>query len=231
MNSDLTYAWQNYFIPDNVYYPSAQVELIDGGIIVYGIKLVESGSVHSFLRKIGIDGNTIWERVYYFQEEIFDNYIYTVNYANDGGFVCAGSAFGEPQNEFGQLSQNFWILKLDSMGCLIAGCDTIGEENPEIPIEINNSSIIIFPNPIVNDAIIQIDLAQLDLNNISYFEIELSDLQGRLLNEFTLDQFHWTLNGDKVIFPLNRGNWANGIYFIQIKAETKIIGNQKIILH
>lgn len=231
LNSDYSYAWKNYFEPDGVYNLWAQYELVDGSIIVYGSKEYEGVEItyHAFLRKIDKNGITIWEREYFTEKEIYHSYIWTISETPDKGFICGGAGYGEPSNEFGGLSQNFWLLKLDSMGCLIPGCDTIDNNEEDVPIESNNSTIIVYPNPITTEATIQIDLAQLNIPYLTYFEIELTDLHGRILTEFTVDQFHWVRNGDYITLPLNRENWARGIYFIQIKAESKIIGNQKIV--
>lgn len=231
LNSDYSYSWKNYFAPDWVYNLWAQYELDDGSVIVYGSKEYAGVEItyHAFLRKIDKNGNTVWEREYFTEKEIYHSYIWTLSETSDKGFICGGTGYGEPVNEFGGLSQNFWLLKLDSMGCLIPGCDTIDNNEEYVPIESNNAAIIVYPNPITTEATIQIDLAQLDLTNLTYFEVELTDLQGRILTEFTVDQFHWVRNGDYITLPLNRENWARGIYFIQIKAESKIIGNQKIV--
>lgn len=231
LNSDYSYAWKNYFEPDGIYNLWAHYELIDGSVIVYGSKKYEGVEItyHTFLRKIDKNGITVWEREYFTEKEIYHSYIWTISETPDKGFICGGVGYGEPSNEFGGLSQNFWLLKLDSMGCLIPGCDTIDKNQGYIPIESEKATIIVYPNPIATAAIIQINQAQLNLPYLTYFEIELTDPQGRILTEFTVDQFHWVRNGDFVTFPLNRENWARGIYFIRIKAESKIIGNIKIV--
>ena len=130
--------------------------------------------------------------------------------------------------ENGFLSQNFWLLRLDSLGCIEAGCDTINIENP--PQIVNFPTISIYPNPLINEGTIQINLDLVDINNVTYFEIELRDIAGHILEEFTIDQFHWKISNNKINIPFTRGTYSSGIYFIEIKTTNKIIGNMKVLL-
>jgi len=228
LNNDFSYSWKNYFEPDGVYLLWAQHELMDGSVIVYGSKLYEGASEHAFLRKIDASGNTIWEREYYTEQDLYPNYIWDISETAEGDLICVGTAFAEPLMENGFLSQNFWLLRLDSLGCIEAGCDTINIENP--PQIVNFPTISIYPNPLINEGTIQINLDLVDINNVTYFEIELRDIAGHILEEFTIDQFHWKISNNKINIPFTRGTYSSGIYFIEIKTTNKIIGNMKVLL-
>jgi len=229
LNPDFSYAWKNYFEPDDIYALWAQYELSDGSVIVYGSKKYngEPETQHAFLRKIDNLGNTIWEREYFTEKDFYESYIWDVTETTIGELICVGTGAGEPLQESGFLSQNFWLLKLDSLGCLEPGCDTSETINPNPNIK--NQALTIYPNPFLSDGTIQINLDFLDLLNITYFEVELTDLSGKLLNEFTIDQFHWSIADNCISIPISRGNAANGIYFVSIKTATKLIGNLKVI--
>lgn len=228
LNNDFSYTWKNYFEPDGVYLLWAQHELMDGSVIVYGSKLNEGYSEHAFIRKIDASGNTIWEREYYTEQDLYPNYIWDISETPEGDLICVGTAFAEPLMETGFLSQNFWLLRLDSLGCIEAGCDTIGNENPSHIV--NFPAISIYPNPLINEGAIQINLDLVDINNVTYFEIELRDIAGHILEEFTIDQFHWKITNNKINIPFSRGTYSSGIYFIELKTTNKIIGNLKVLL-
>lgn len=228
LNEDFSYAWKNYFEPDGTYFLYAHNELLDGSIIVYGSKLSAVGSEYAFLRKISPNGNTVWEREYYVQMEFYPNYIWNISETPEGELICVGTGFGEPLSETGLPSQNFWLLKLDSFGCLEAGCDTVGSENP--PPVINSQAISIYPNPLVSEGTILINLNLIDITSVTYFEIEFRDIAGHILEEFTIDQFHWKISNNKINIPFTRGTYSSGIYFIEIKTTNKIIGNMKVVL-
>lgn len=64
-------------------------------------------------------GNTIWERRYVLEEtRTFGNWFWELTQTADGGFAMLGEMFPADNSSF----QNLWIIKTDSMGCLIPGC-------------------------------------------------------------------------------------------------------------
>lgn len=230
LNADFTYAWKNYFLPDDLYLLYSQYELADGNIIVFGSKLNEgeTNSEHAFLRKINNYGETVWERQYYTEEEFYPNYIWDITATASGELICVGTGFGEPLLESGFLSQNFWLLKLDSLGCLEIGCDSADIEIPIPPFY--SPDILIFPNPLTQEGTIQINAEAFNLFDVLYLEIECRNLSGQMIEEFTVDRFYWTLIDDMITIPLTMGANAPGVYFIQIKTINKILGNLKVVL-
>lgn len=231
LDSDYNYIWKNYFSPDYTYYLWSQYELQDGSVIVYGSKRY-NGIIpvdHAFLRKIDKTGNTVWEREYYTQEEMYYSYIWDIDETPDGSLVCVGQGNGEPILESGYLSENVWLLKLDSLGCLDGNCDS--NIIVQTGAQIHQDAISVYPNPIVEQGTILIDLDKIDLSGISYLEIEICDLYGHILHEFTVDAFHWNINGNKILIPVTNNFYSDGVYFAQVKAQKIIIGSVKIVFY
>lgn len=129
--------------------------------------------------------------------------------------------------ETGLLNQNFWLLRLDSLGCLEAGCDTVNNDNPILTS--NTSAISIYPNPLTNEGVIQINLDHFDLTDVSYLEFEIRNLTGQIVKEFTIDKFHWNIIDNNLKVPLFRETFTDGIYLVQIKTSFYTLGNAKVL--
>ncbi len=213
---------------DTLYYeqlfPDIVKELPNGDMIVAGyFSSNYLGSYIGFISKIDIDGNPYWERIYTSTDDNSDdNIIYDIDFSNDGGIILAGSTFGAEASE----GQNFWALKLDSLGCLIPGCDTIGDAILELVTD--ETGILVYPNPIHTQAIIQLTLnSTFDLGNL---KVRISDIRGKLLDEYELDKSHLVIDGNKIRFAFNRNLMNNGVYFLAIYSDATLIGTQKVIL-
>ena len=93
------------------------------------------------------DGDSLWSNQYYYfnEQRAARHLIYDVERTPDGGYLCAGEAKGTGQ---GALQQG-WLLKLDSMGCLVPGfrgraINTV--EQPDAPA----AKLLLYPNPVTD---------------------------------------------------------------------------------
>jgi uncharacterized repeat protein (TIGR01451 family) len=96
---------------------------------------------------------------------------------------------------------------------------TINQYDLTIGINENKEEIIslkIYPNPFTADATIQFD------NKVSDATLIIYDMLGQKLKAIN------HISGDKVV--INRGNISNGIYFIRLIQDNKIIAAGKIII-
>ncbi|NIM91925.1 MAG: hypothetical protein GTO17_13380 [Candidatus Aminicenantes bacterium] len=86
----------------------------DGGYIVAGRKMESEEEEEKFdhdfcILKLDSNGEPEWQRMYGGRKK--DDYAYSVQQTNDGGFIVAGKT-----ESFGAGKNDFWILKLDSNG-------------------------------------------------------------------------------------------------------------------
>ncbi len=213
--------WRRFFksiIGNDQTYRKIRV-IEDEMIIVAGEETyaMDSSYQYGWIIKLDKDGNKIWERLYSYPP-IGANTIYDIKQTTDGGFICTGNAF-EP----GFSGSNFWLLKLDSLGCL--GPDDcglpVGIHEPAT-IHIKNAHIQIVPNPAQEQAIIAIKA-----NDLPYQEIviQLHELSGRLVQQNTtlLNSYGY---GE---YLLSKDNLPAGVYLISIHAKQGIIGRGKIM--
>ncbi|MCY7409468.1 MAG: T9SS type A sorting domain-containing protein, partial [Chitinophagales bacterium] len=119
----------------------------------------------------------------------------------DKGFIISGSAY-HWYDSLGIYSQDVWLVKLDSNGCLVPNCFTnIGT------FEINDAlEMQLFPNPAHEQTIINYNLPA-SQNEAS---IILYDLQGRILRKEKLNAARHQINFDLTPF-------VAGVYLVELK--------------
>lgn len=84
-------------------------------------------------------GNMLWRRTFK-TNDVYNHYFYDLRRTLDGGFIMAGTAFDSLL-----VSQDAWLVKVDSFGCLVPGCqvfDGLQEQITEL-----SGSLIVSPNP------------------------------------------------------------------------------------
>jgi hypothetical protein len=115
LNKNGVYQWhRNLGLPacTDVFY--TQPLLLPDGIVCAGVSQPASGYPLGYLVKTDTAGFLLWHRTYV-KSPVFHNYIYDVSLTLDFGFLLSGSCI------LG--TSDAWLLKVDSLGCEVAGCD------------------------------------------------------------------------------------------------------------
>ena len=171
---------------------------IGGGLV--------SDQLQGFLCRIDSSGNIKWFNNYKANSTVdttTENYLFDVAQTNDGNFVSVGWV-----SPVDGSTQDVWIIKVDSMGCIIGGCNStvdvanISDSEPEFNI---------YPNP-ANDFI---DI-ETDFKNC-YFSV--FDITGKLILREKIVQ-------NKTRIDLS--SYSNGLYFIQLQNAEKILSKKFI---
>lgn len=147
-----------------------------------------------------------WRRVY--QDSILPNQVYvTYNMipTNDGGFAMIG--FGRDPNSVVP-SQDVWLIKVDSMGCLVDNCISLGYANEQI----EPTYFYAHPNP--SNGFININ------TNTTLKLLGIYNLMGVKVKEITF------FNDEKI----NLVDLPKGIYFIKAIDQLNNILIDKFIL-
>lgn len=132
----------------------------------------------------------IWDRTYHYNHSS-DHLFNDLKRTSDGGFILCGFNKNDSLNV-----NNSWVVKLDSNGCDVPGCELLGTndfQNKELKIQI-------FPNPAQNF----IDIKIKGTNNKHL--VQIYGIDGVFLKE--------TLVADSDRIPLD--NFANGIYLLKV---------------
>lgn len=187
-----------------------------GGYVAYGtVRENTSDGVDrdgTWIVKVSNQGDSLWARYY----TIFDGFYGRPDPEDfkatpDGGYIVCGRV---PEG-----SQNFgWIMKLDSFGCLIPGCnanDGPNATNEEAP----SLDLTIYPNP-TTDFLNFFVNAPVPVNRVTF---RIINSEGSLVKEFKTDNLNSTF-----ILPVR--DWAAGLYYLQYVENEEIRATNKFIV-
>jgi hypothetical protein len=128
------------------------------------------------LTKMNEQGEIIWERLYY-TEKYRQGYSYYMQSTKDGGFLISGTAYPNAQR-----IQSSLIIKTDSLGCIVPGCDSLGMVSSTIEVNSPQGTFSYGPNPVVDDISINYSL----LHQSADYSLQLIDGQGKLVRKLPL---------------------------------------------
>lgn len=194
------------------------VQLQDSSFITGGT-IWAGDSTHyntaGWLMKLNENGDSIWSRKY---SKVYSNFsenaIYDFDILDDGTILGVGQSNDRTAQTQGQQG---WIIKVDSMGCLIPGCDTLTATSlKETPEEI--IGVKVYPNPTKKMVYI---LLKSD-NNVEDISFEVFDLNGKKLAEEKSANMN-------VTYLLNTETYSSGLYLVKIKQKGKPIANRKFV--
>jgi hypothetical protein len=101
-------------------------------------------------------GDSLWMRHYQYVDEQVTNgqgILRDVQCTPDGGFIAVGSALSVP----GVYTQDVWVIKVDSMGCLEPGCHLItGIESQVTNLQ---GALTVAPNPLRAGEAVQVSIS------------------------------------------------------------------------
>lgn len=202
--------------------PGVVKEMPNGDLVVAGYFASNYlGSYYGLVSKINLEGHPYWERIYTSTDDHFDdNMLFDFIIGPESEIVLVGSAYNNVPSE----QQNFWLLKLDSLGCLVPGCDTLGINIVEIPT--SESHILVYPNPVIDESIIQIT-GFTDVNSIS---ISITDMSGKMIYQHSISEKNLVEDNNSIRFGFSRGRMQSGIYILSVYNENQLLGMHKIML-
>jgi hypothetical protein len=160
-------------------------------------------------------GNELWYREYQLMEgNMSENVFYNVIQTSDGGFAICGSVFPASLPDTG--TQDSWVLKVDSLGCVAPGECWVGENEIWVKTFTPAKPFIVYPNPASDNVFVEF------YNNPDGAVIEMYNIYGQLES--------------RVIHPPNIGKaeidlakLPPGIYIIRVFAGERIIGTDKMV--
>ena len=178
-------------------------EISDRGVVIVGFKHDNNTGVPvGWIAKVDSSGNKLWEHFYAHNNNTnIYNYFSDFEETFDHGFVICGSTFG-------QNSQDSWIIKLDSNGCLDSSC---GLNTGTIEIFSSPLSLLVFPNPSTDRVFIKYTLPFGKAGKLTVFNILGMRMEDQILPE----------GSDQIEINIQR--WAQGIYTCVIETGEIVI--------
>jgi len=194
------------------------IEDTDGSIIgTCGINWGNTGDKDGMVFKLSSTGQKLWERVYD-QNPNEDDYMNDVVIAPDGGIVIAGVTKNP--------TQDLWLMKLDSMGCLDS--TNCGVDLPtgigDVGYEMLDLELLVYPNPSSGWVTFELSFdnpygAQDGAIHIKM--IKIYNAVGQLVGEY-----NWQ-NGNNEL-QINVNHLPSGVYFYELANNDLVLANGKL---
>ena len=206
--------WQKFF-NDTITGKSFRsiVELNDHSLICAGIKTSNSNQEPYFgtIFKFSPDGDSLWERNYLPPNVVNGwGYLNDIIATTDGGFIAVGEAGGDG------LTQDTWILKVDSIGCEVWNClaTDILEQRLKEP------ALVAYPNPVRGNQI------QLTWNETLKQEalLQIFNSVGELIFE---KEIHTGMANEQ----LNVNDYASGLYLVKVTGKNILLQTKFMKIH
>lgn len=127
----------------------ASKQFPNSDIILAGVSYV-GGPQQGMLLRTTSDGDSLWMRNYYYYDEDVaegEGRFFDVLPTADNGCIAAGVAYNPVNAPYPPgHSQDTWVVKVDSMGCVVPGCDGI----IGITEQVTNltGALHLYPNPV-----------------------------------------------------------------------------------
>ena len=159
-----------------------------------------NGSNVGWVAKVDSSGNKLWEHFYAHNNNLNFNYFSDVEETFDHGFIICGSADGPS-------SQDSWIVKLDSNGCLDTSC---GLNTGTIEIFNSPLALQMFPNPTREKVSIKYSLPSGEIGKLAIYTMLGKKIEDEILPK----------GSDQI--EINVQQWAQGIYTCVIETGEKV---------
>lgn len=181
-------------------------ELPDSSLIAVGRRReATSGLIKGLMVKTNQNGDSIFVQTYENDPNGTDNqnYLWDVIPMDDGGFMAAGEVIAIPPSV--PFRQDAWVIRVDSMGCIISNCLVGVDENLDFRVK----TLEVYPNP---------TQGQINLESTKELQsIEVYNLQGQKVQEVSPQKSSWELPE------------KSGLYLIRIQDEEGRAFTKKII--
>ena len=191
-------------------------------IIACGV-IYEGGHEQGLLLRASSNGDSLWMRNYWYHDSLIDQgegRFWDVLPTADNGFIMSGFANYPFAGAFPPgYSLDAWVVKVDSLGCIIPGCDGTGVT--ELITNLGNA-LTVFPNPAHGEIQVVLELpASLGQGAL---DLMIVGMDGRVVRRVP-----WAGNGSNTM-RVDVRDLSAGLYTLHITEGTKWITGTKLII-
>ncbi|MCB0793872.1 MAG: hypothetical protein KDB88_03970, partial [Flavobacteriales bacterium] len=168
----LMWSKKSHWSPNSSSVPGDFEVLPDGSIVC---SIWHAGACH--IAKFTADGDSLWSRGYvvYAAWGVSENMPYDIDPTSDGGFVVCGET-EQGINDPTPGLQTMFLIKTDSMGCVVPGCHLVGVQEYAFDLQ---SYLKLFPNPVAQGGVATVALDLPDGVDVGPVELVVQDVMGR----------------------------------------------------
>ncbi len=213
---DGTVLWDNnYLEPEYDNYLLNTIVLNNGNIIVNGsfARFDEGPAIVSYILCVDSTGNQLWYKEYaLLTGDNSFNDLYDVRETLDGGLIGVGKVSPHVPDTG---TNDIWVMKMDSVGCLWAGCDTT--------VGINNTlsgynGFVVYPVPATNRLTLRLPE---ETPKSTLFTIY--NILGTKVKSVTIPR-------QKQTVTINTTKLPPGVYLGVLTVKGKVTGKRKFII-
>jgi hypothetical protein len=200
-----------------------------GDLIACGQRFFSNGmgggySMGTLLRTTS-EGDSLWMYDYaYFDSTVTDceGTLRDVQATPDGGFVAVGTTYGAITgvNPPG-LSQDVWVIKVDSMGCIEPGCNI----HTGITSQITNlrDALRVWPNPVACGGEVTVQVTLPEGLRKEALRVSVVSSDGKLVEEQSIPP-------QTLTFTIRTSNYVSGLYHLHLSSGSTWVGGTKLII-
>jgi len=177
------------------------------------------------LLRTNAQGDSIWMRQYVYADSVWNEgkgALGDVISTPDNGFIAVGVALpsSNDPNDPPMYSQDIWVVKVESMGCLLPGCHIVtGIEN-----QVTNykDALKVWPNPSPSGGQVQLKWELPEAARSKSTELSLVSTTGQLM-------FSQPIDLEQESIQLDVQDLKPGMYFIHLVQEGTWISGAKLL--
>jgi hypothetical protein len=200
-------------------YLHAGFENPDGSFIVAGWLRDTIHGQAGMLFHLDSQGHTVWQRFYaHYPSYSFgdDQIFYDVKRTRDGGLVLTGETNGG-DFPYAQL----WLLKLDSLGCLVPGCQNVGVEEYT---DLFQGKLVVRPNPASDQVRVSLALSE-GFATQGVVHLYVMDTQGRIVGREVAQS-----NLNMIAGTVDVRGLAGGTYYLHVADSKRWLAGGELIV-
>jgi hypothetical protein len=213
-----------YGLPNFSKYLFAGKECPGGDIIACGVSY-DGGQQQGLLLRTTSNGDSLWMRNYAFHDSVIDQgsgRFWDVLPTPDGGFIAAGAAYQPFNAPYPPgYSADAWVVKVDSMGCIVPGCDGltgITEQYTNL-----GDALSLYPNPVHGRLHVGIHLPD-NLTTTGPLTLSVTSLDGKRI----LQQQVPTSAAGEVVVDVS--SLSSGMYSLHLSDATRWLAGKKFVV-
>jgi hypothetical protein len=170
-----------------------------------------------YITKTSNAGDSLWSRHYVIRNQQYHWHNFMdIEATNDGGYIlCGRSAIDGPVFPDEQFTAMAWVVKTDSMGCVVPGCHLVGVEEKTK----QRPKVMVYPNPAHDYLAVFVPAS----TSNQALQIQLINLEGKVVLE---DQF----TQSDATYLLELKNISAGLYVLKVLQNGEVLQAEKVVL-
>jgi hypothetical protein len=181
------------------------------------------GDIDGILLRTDHEGDSLWMRHYLYYDSLMNDgtgLFRDVEPTADGGFIAVGAVFGSVSGNIpAGYTQDIWVVKVDSLGCIVPGCDDF---STVVAVQATNlkHALTVFPNPARERTTVNVTLPA-GSAFLEYLQLRLVSSDGRevLVQKAAIGENQLSLH-----------ELAGGIYYLHLTSGTTWLCGTKLLV-